>query len=155
MQLIDFLQYEQFNQLRHKMGASDYGNFAAFDPERHLTQSELEQLQQGMSIPANLLHRQPDRTLSHKNSRVWVISMGKLHIADCDEIKKLRRTSTDIVISNQHIPADLEVCHQCLLELQYQGLDARRMRRVDYIEQLVKSFSMDEYYQRYPIHPLS
>lgn len=154
MELIDFLKDEKLNQLRQKMGACEYGHFVMFDPERHLMQAELELLNAGVDIKINMLHRQPDRTLSYKNSRVWVISTDELHIANCEKIKQLRHRSTQVRISNQYLPKDLPVCPHCLLELQYQGLDTRRMRRVDYIEQLVKEFSMDEYYKRYPIHPL-
>lgn len=154
MELIDFLKDEKLNELRQKMEALEYGHFVSFDPERHLMQSELELLSEGIEMDISDVHRQPDRTLSYKNSRVWIISGGELHLANCEKVKKLRNAEARVVISNQYIPKDLPVCPQCLLELQYQGLDTRRMRRVDYIEQLVKEFSMDEYYKRYPIHPL-
>lgn len=154
MKLTDFLEDASFNRLRQTMGASEYGRFFTFDPERHLSQSELELLSQGMTLKANALHQQLDRTLSYKNSRVWVIEDEQFHIANCERIKRLRRAGMDVTISNQSISKDLTICPHCLLELQYKGLDARRMRRVDFVEQLVKDFCLDEYCEHYSTYPL-
>lgn len=154
MKLINFLEDEGFNRLRQTMGTSEYGRFFTFDPERHLSQSELELLSQGMRLKASALHQQLDRTLSYKNSRIWVIEDEQFHIANCEKIKRLRLAGTDVTISNQSIANELTICPHCLLEIQYKGLDARRMRRADFVEQLVKGFSLDEYCEHYPIHPL-
>lgn len=155
MKLIDFLEDADFNRLRQAMGASEYGRFFTFDPERHLSQSELESLGQGMTLKASVLHQQLDRTLSYKNSRIWVIENNQFHIANCEKIKRLRLAGSDVLISNQLISKEFTVCPHCLLELQYQGLDARRMRRMDFVEQLIKNFSLDEYCEHYPIHPIN
>lgn len=155
MRLLDFLADKSMDALREKMGANEYGHFLTFDPERHLLQAELEKLQQGMQLEASLLHQQPDRTLSYKNSRVWVLEAQTFHLANCETVKHLRRKQQQINISNQMLPNELLVCPKCLLELQYQGLDSRRMRRLDYVEQLVKNYRLDEYLQDYDVYPLA
>ncbi len=141
--------------LREKMQTSEYGKFVTFDPERHLLQSELEMLQQGMEVDASLLHQQLDKTLSYKNSRVWVIGAQAFHLANCQRVKQMRHQQQSVHISNCQVPEELPVCAHCLLELKHQGLDSRRMRRVDYVEQLVENYSLEMYMQQYDIYPLA
>ena len=58
MELIDFLEFEPFNQMRERMGTDQLGQFELFDPERHLTGDERSELaRQGMPLPRSVLGR--------------------------------------------------------------------------------------------------
>ncbi|WP_430459854.1 hypothetical protein ACQUQU_11625 [Thalassolituus sp. LLYu03] len=46
------------------------------------------------------------------------------------------------------------VCLECLSVLQYQGVDARRMRRAEFSDQIREQFSLADFKQTYPFYPI-
>ena len=71
MELLDFTEFEAFNQLREKMGADKLGYFELFDPAVHLTGNERSELENtGLLLRLDQLRVLPDQTLAIKNSRV-------------------------------------------------------------------------------------
>ncbi len=71
MELIDFKEFEPFNQLRKKIGTDEFGFFELFDPAIHLTGSERSDLENhGLLLRPKNIRVLPDRTLAIKNSRV-------------------------------------------------------------------------------------
>lgn len=157
MKLPDFLQDEAFNQLRRQMGADDYGKFELFDPARQLTWSEREALaEKGLEVSGNDLRILKDKTLAYKNSRVWVQYEGIYHLAYCPTMQSLRhhKPTLQCGTASWRASKDGGVCLECLAVLQYQGIDARRLRRMEFIEQIREQFSLDEFCRDYPFYPI-
>ena len=103
MELLDFTEFEAFNELRRKIGTDKLGYFELFDPAIHLTGAERSELEN----PGKLLRPQeikvlPDKTLAMKNSRVLAYVPDEnyfrnrreyptYHLAQCEEFETLRR----------------------------------------------------------------
>lgn len=156
MQLYDFLSDPAFNELRHKMGTDQLGQFELFDPAKQLTYSEREALaEQGLEIPANELRILKDKTLALKNSRVW-LKHDDYHLAYCPQVQQLRHRSQLALLGTYEWPQHKEhqVCLECLALLQYQGVDARRLRRTEFSGQISEHFDLAEFTQNYPFYPL-
>jgi hypothetical protein len=65
-----------------------------------------------------------------------------------------RRHLKSSFIAGLNQPADNRVCIECLLLLKYDGLDARRSRRLDLAETIQKEFKLIEFQKEYPFYPL-
>lgn len=157
MKLPDFLQDEAFNRLRQHMGATELGQFELFDPSRQLTWSEREALAgPGLNVAGNDLRVLKDKTLAYKNSRVWVEQEGVYHLAYCQPMQSLRHHGPQLHTGTSEWPASKEggVCLECLALLQYQGIDARRLRRTEFVEQMREHFSLEEFCREYPFYPI-
>ena len=156
MKLPDFLDDKDFNQLRRTMGAESPGQFELFDPEKQLTYTEREALESGLvELAAPALRVLKDKTLAYKNSRVWLQKGDDIHLAYCKTVQSLRHREQAIQISTGNFhPQHQSVCLECLSVLQYQGIDARRMRRAEFSDQVVEQFSMDDFKNAYPFYPI-
>jgi len=157
MKLPDFFEDKELNRLRQAMGASEPGNFELFDPEKQLTYSEREALENGLvAIPAAGLRVLKDKTLAHKNTRIWLQQENEIHLAYCKTVQSLRHREQGSTVSTADFITNDEtsVCLECLSVLQYQGIDARRMRRAEYSDQVLEQFSLAEFKQVYPFYPI-
>ena len=161
MKLVDFSEQPEWLQLRQAMGAADTGSFELHDPERHLGHQELKALaEQGLVIPASRLLLLKDRTLAHKNRRVWVRQTGveypQWHVSSCHEVDQWRHKNVDVLASISTQEPELAdgktsgICMACLAEMGYQGIDSRRIRRVDFAEQVKAEFSLAAFFSEYP-----
>lgn len=154
MKLIDFLQDSQLNLLRRQMETQHYGDFQLFDPQRQLSYDEREALEQGeLHISASSTRALRDKTLALKNSRIWLLSDSLLHLAHCRQVQHIRNLGQPVQCGT-HDWQHGELCLDCLALLNYKGLDARRARRAEFCEPIVKQFSLYEFQQLYPFYPL-
>jgi hypothetical protein len=156
MQINDFYDFEPFNTLRKKMGAEVLGSFELFDPEKKITFSERELLEiGGFDVPSNRLRILKDKTFAFKNTRLWLSwpEHGSYHLAGCDSVQKRRHKKANF-IAGLHQPTDKIVCLDCLKSLKFNGLDARRSRRLDLAETIQKEFQLTEFQKDYPFYPL-
>lgn len=148
MELIDFHQHAELNQLRHKMGAKQLGHFELFDPNKHLNWQERKTLAEDwLTVPSQSLYGLADQSLGFKNSHVLSRLNGYCHFAFCDRLKKHIHTSGgDISVSlNTDLLAADDVCEFCLHAVQYQGFDAYRHRHKEYNEKISKGFNLSLY----------
>jgi len=107
MKLLDFKQFEAFNQLREKIGTEEFGYFELFDPAVHLTGSERSELENiGWLKTPSEIKVLPDKTLAIKNSRVlafvaeenWYRDRREyptFHVALCAEMEELKSEKPD------------------------------------------------------------
>lgn len=154
MKLPDFLQDPQMNALRQKMCANELGDFQLFDPQKQLTYSEREALEEGRLQPAsNDLRILKDKTLAYKNSRLWLTHDGSYHLAYCPQVQSLRHHHQLIFCGTENNSED-ELCLECLAILKYQGLDSRRIRRNEYMEQIQEEFNLADFKKEYPFYPV-
>jgi hypothetical protein len=71
VKLLDFRNFESFNELRKKVGTQELCYFKLFDPASHLTGTERSELENpGVLLKADGLGVLPDQTLAIKNNRV-------------------------------------------------------------------------------------
>jgi hypothetical protein len=156
MQIQDFDDFEPFNTLRKKMGAEKLGSFELFDPEKQITFSERELLELGgFEVSSNRLRILKDKTFAFKNTRLWLSwsDHEHYHLVGCDLVQKRRHKKAN-VIAGLHQPTDKIVCLDCLQLLKFDGLDARRSRRLDLAETVQKEFKLTEFKKDYPFYPL-
>jgi hypothetical protein len=156
MQIIDFDNFEPFNALRKKMGAEVLGRFELFDPEKQITFSERELLEIGeFNVPSNRLRILKDKTFVFKNTRLWLSwsEHENYHLAGCDLVQNRRHKKANF-IAGLHQSTDKIVCLDCLQLLKYDGLDARRSRRLDLAKTVQKEFKLTEFQKDYPFYPL-
>ena len=156
MQIKDFDDFEPFNKLRKKMGAEKLGSFELFDPEKQITYSERELLELGsFNVPSNRLRILKDKTFGFKNTRLWLSwsEHEHFHLAACDLVQKRRHKKASF-IAGLHQPMNQTVCIECLQLLKFDGLDARRSRRLDLAETMQKEFKLTEFQKDYPFYPL-
>lgn len=156
MRIKDFEDFEPFNQLRKEMGAEKLGSFELFDPEKQITYSERELLELGsFNVPSNRLRILKDKTFGFKNTRLWLSwpEHENFHLAACDLVQKRRHKKSDF-IAGLHQPTNQTVCIECLQLLKFDGLDARRSRRLDLAETMQKEFKLTEFQEEYPFYPL-
>ena len=104
MKLLDFTEFEPFNKLRQKVGATKLGYFELFDPEFHLTGSERSELElSGRLLTIDEVKILPDKTLAIKNSRVLVYypdenwyrdkrEFPTYHVAYCSQLDELAKS---------------------------------------------------------------
>ena len=157
MKLLDFLEFEQFNQMRKQMNTTVLGEFELFDPSKQLTWSEREALEQkGLVIQGADLRPLRDKTLAFKNSRVWLKHDQVFHLGYCPQIQQLRLKQASIKVGTYlwQTSKENEGCLDCLAHIQYQGIDHRRLRRPEFIEQIQEQFSLEEFNQEYPPYPI-
>jgi hypothetical protein len=156
MQIKDFDDFEPFNKLRKEMGAEKLGSFELFDPEKQITYSERELLELGnFNVPSNRLRILKDKTFGFKNTRLWLSwpEHENYHLAACDLVQKRRHKKASF-IAGLHQPINHVVCIECLQLLKFDGLDARRSRRLDLAETMQKEFKLTEFQKDYPFYPL-
>jgi hypothetical protein len=151
--LYDFANDPAFNHLKQSMGAKSAGQFQAFDPRYQLTWDERQQLaQQGLVLACDQLRSLKDNTLALKDSRVWVVHQGLLHIASCSHIQALRRQQGSALCGTGVLDTLPEICPDCLQQLNYLGMDARRARRM--AEHISQMFCLSEYQRQFPFYPV-
>ena len=169
MKLPDFTEFEPFNDVRERMGAEEYGDFVFFDPSLNLTGHERLSLQQeGLAVEDQHLRVGEDYTLVYKDSRILLLCSSPqllteryYHLADCATVAALR----DEGLANSKwmlrttIPAGQEqtyhVCADCLQRLSYRGFDSHRQRHRDYSDRIQQAFELQDYFERYPMYPVS
>lgn len=154
---MDFFQDEGLNRLRECMRAEELGHFELFDPARQLTYAEREALDSGMlSIGAQTLRILKDKTLAFKNTRIWLCHEQDYHLAYCQKVQSLRHHQDRLQIGTGAFPSNRNegVCLECLAVLQYQGVDARRLRRAEFSEPIREQFSLEAFKQDYPFYPI-
>lgn len=107
MELIDFIEFEPFNELRQKMGTDRLGYFELFDPAIHLTGSERSELENnGLLLTLEQVKVLPDKTLAIKNSRVLAYAPDEnfyrsrreyptYHVAYCEALEECRQQSPE------------------------------------------------------------
>ncbi len=107
MELLDFTEFEPFNDLRARMGTEKLGYFELFDPAIHLTGSERSELESvGILLRPSQIKVLPDKTLAIKNSRVlaynpdenWYRSHREyptFHVALCSQLEEIRQQLPD------------------------------------------------------------
>ena len=150
-------------ELREKMEAVELGSFELFDPQRHITYSEREALNEGsFQIQSQQMRILKDKTIAFKNTRLWLSWADEIqplyHLAACDALQKHRhqkdRHSLQPFIAGTNPPENtVQVCVDCLQLLKYQGLDARRGRRLD-TDTVQKEFDFTQFQKDYPFYPL-
>ncbi|TXR54042.1 hypothetical protein [Reinekea thalattae] len=152
-ELIDFTEFEPFNELREKMAATKLGSFEMFDPEHHLTGEERSQLElQGMQVDRHQLMQLLDFTLVYKNSRVIILDIDEYHIAACQRSKQLEKLSITTRLAEKN--NNMHVCKACLQTLQFQGYDDQKARKEHYSEDIYRKFNLAQFwtgYQQYPV----
>ena len=156
MRIDSFEDFEAFNKLREKMGATELGSFELFDPQKQITYSERELLEAGsFNVPSNRLRILKDKTFGFKNTRLWLSwsEHEHFHLAACDLVQKRRHKKASF-IAGLHQPMNQTVCIECLQLLKFDGLDARRSRRLDLAETMQKEFKLTEFQKDYPFYPL-
>lgn len=156
MKLKVFDDFPPITKLRAEMGADELGQFELFDPQRQITYSEREKLEIGrFDISSMRLKILKDKTIAFKNTRLWLSWAGhdNYHLAACDQIQK-RRHLKEKFIAGVNQPDTGAVCLECLLLLRYDGLDARRSRRLDLTDEIQREFNLTEFQQQYPFFPL-
>lgn len=155
MKLDDVLLYPALNELRQQMGTDQLGDFRLFDPQKMLNYSERESLEKAqLRLSAADLKVQKDKTLAYKNSRLWVEHDDKFHLAYCEQMQSVRHRQKTVRCGSEQPSEELEVCLQCLSLLHYEGVDARRIRRNEFTEQVQERFDLDEFKQQFPFYPL-
>ncbi|WP_221800572.1 hypothetical protein [Oceanobacter mangrovi] len=162
MKLIDFSNDLVWQQLRQSMGATDDGAFDLYDPLRHLSHQELRQLaSSGIALAASQLLVLKDRTLALKNRRIWLLredgnGAGQWHVAACDQVNQWRHSNQLVRVSTVTAMPPLKdgeapkICMACLAEVGYQGIDSRRIRRVDFAEQVSREFRLEAFFREFP-----
>jgi hypothetical protein len=156
MRIKPFDDFEPFNKLRKKMGTENLGSFELFDPQRQITYSERESLEEGVfKVESSRLRILKDKTIAFKNTRLWLSWEGheNFHLAACDHVQKRRHAKSSFVAGLNDL-ADNRVCLECLMLLKFDGLDARRSRRLDLAETIQKEFKLDNFKKDYPFYPL-
>lgn len=156
MRIKEFKDFEPFNKLREKMGAESLGKFELFDPQRQITYSERELLEEGaFEVESSRLRILKDKTIAFKNTRLWLSwnNHELFHLAACDQVQKRRHLKASF-IAGLNQDKEKSVCLDCLQLLKYQGLDARRSRRLDLAESMQKEFQLSEFKEEYPFYPL-
>lgn len=156
MKIKSFDDFEPFNALRKKMGAEALGSFKLFDPQRQITYSERESLELGtFEIESARLKILKDKTIAFKNTRLWLnfLDDENFHLAACDHVQRRRHLKAHFIAGLNH-PKDKTVCLECLQLLKFDGLDARRSRRLDLAETMQKEFDLIEFKKDYPFYPL-
>ena len=156
MRITSFDEFEPFNQLRKKMGTEKLGSFELFDPQRQITYSERELLEAGIfDVESGRLRILKDKTIAFKNARLWLTwsDHEDFHLAACEKIQKRRHLKANF-IAGLHSIDDKSVCLDCLQLLKFDGLDARRSRRLDLAETMQKEFKLTEFQKDYPFYPL-
>jgi hypothetical protein len=152
-----FDDFEPFNSLRKKMGTQKLGSFELFDPQRQITYSEFETLDQGtLEVESSRLRILKDKTIAFKNARLWLSWEGHehYHVAACHHVQKRRHTQSSFV-AGLNDTVGKQVCLDCLMLLKFDGLDARRSRRLDLAETIQKEFKLESFKKDYPFYPLS
>lgn len=149
MKLIDFRQDQTLDSLRSLMGTDEYGLFELFDPNRHLSWQERQNLNsQWNVISSSALHAYNDKTLAYKNSHIFCEHENQIHFAFCDQLKKniqqgklpkVGVTLKEELLNNQ------DVCQFCLHAISYQGFDAYRHRHQEYNQNIIKNFNLNDY----------
>ncbi|EAT11537.1 hypothetical protein HF888_12545 [Bermanella marisrubri] len=152
MELIDFKKYELLNRLREKMGASEFGHYELFDPDRHASWQEKQGLNQGMlQADAHYLKEQQNQLL-YKNLKVVALDSQTVHFSYCDHLKKLstkgQLSSISITSSADQIN-NHSACQYCLHKLDYKGFDVYRQRHQAHNEKVLKEFSLFDYLNQY------
>ena len=149
MKLIDFKQDKKLNDLRHEIGAEDFGHFELFDPKRHLTWQERKSLTKDwVNINANGLHAQSDKTLAYKNSYILSLVGEQVHFAFCDVLKKKihqgNLSNVDVSLKSE-LCQGKKVCEHCLHAIGYEGFDVYRHRHQEYNQKILQSFKLEQY----------
>lgn len=153
MKLQDFKEFDPFNRLREQMGAEHFGFFELFDPERHLTGEERSILARtGVMVPQSKVGRLLDFTLVYKNSRVAVIDLQRLHVANCHLLPAT--VTLGVVTSSRAYDASLSVCPECLQLLSFQGYDEHKARKEGYNRRVLERFTLEAFWRTYPPYPL-
>lgn len=149
MKLVDFHENEALNALRKTMNDAELGEFELFDPIRHLTWQERQELEkEWIAVKAQALHAYHDKSLAYKNSHVFSCTDEHYHFALCDKLAKRigqgrlvdMQVTLNLALLDGH-----EVCEYCLHAVDYQGFDAYRHRHQDYNDQIIKSFKLESY----------
>lgn len=156
MRIKSFENFEPFNILRKKMGAKELGSFELFDPQRQITYSERELLEMGLfEVKSARLRILKDKTIAFKNARLWLTWPGHedFHLSACEKVQKRRHLKASFIAGLNSIN-DKNVCLDCLQLLKFDGLDARRSRRLDLAETMQKEFKLSEFQKDYPFYPL-
>jgi hypothetical protein len=149
MKLIDFKQDQALNKLRSSMGTDNYGLFELFDPNKHLSWQERQNLHLGwQSVQSSFLRTQGDKTLGYKNTHIFCQHDENLHFAFCDQLKKHMQQgklpSVNITL-NEAAFNKQPVCHYCLHAIAYQGFDVYRQRHQEYNQNIIKNFDLTQY----------
>lgn len=163
MNLIDFECFDPLNQLRSKMETKKLGNFKLINPEIHLTYVQTEALQNNeMPLTGSQIRLLADKTLAYKNSRLWVkierdpvtqIPTNEYHLSNCEHVQQYRQKNLPLIAGSSMLVGG-RVCGECLMELKYQGLDARRGRRQGFMDSVIETFSLEEFQTSYPFYPI-
>lgn len=156
MKIKSFADFEPFNALRKVMGADTLGSFELFDPQRQITYSERELLETGQfEVESGRLRILKDKTIAFKNTRLWLtwLEHENFHLAACEKVQRRRHLKASFMVGLNKIP-DKSVCLDCLQLLKYDGLDARRSRRMDLADTMQKEFCLLDFQKEYPFYPL-
>ncbi len=154
MNLIDFLTFDDFNEMRTRMGTDQLGQFELFDPEVHLTGDERSVLERkGLRVSRWHVGRLLDHTLCYKNSRVVLVADQLMHITHCPKLP----VEETLCIATSVRPFEVKprVCAACLQYLAYQGYDEAKARKERYNAEVLSRFSLVDFWKNYPPYPLN
>lgn len=155
MELPDFSTELSFVRLRKKMKAEADGQFQLFDSTQHVGYQELDRLMgQGLEISGQQIRTLKDETLAYKNRRIWLVSLKEndlFHLSTCRKIQAYRHSETPVLVGcSDTLDDSMQVCLDCLSLLRWDGMDARRLRRHEYAEQVQKQFDLNKFWSDYP-----
>lgn len=156
MKIKSFDDFEPFNALRKKMGTEALGSFELFDLQYQITYSERELLDLGtFIIESARLRVLKDKTIAFKNTRLWLswAEHENFHLAACEKVQRRRHSKANFITGSNQVH-EKNVCLDCLQLLKFDGLDARRSRRLDLAETMQKEFDLVEFKKDYPFYPL-
>ncbi|WP_396588870.1 hypothetical protein [Bermanella sp. R86510] len=152
MELIDFKHLPILNTLRENMGAHKDGTFELFDPEKHASWQEKEQLKEAIKTVAGQFVRDRDQKLFYKNVPVIALLESRIHFAYCDLLKQLSskgRLNNLEITQTYKLLHNPTTCEYCLHTIGFKGFDVYRHRHQDYNEKILKQFSLQQYLSSY------
>lgn len=156
MKLKPLNDFPGLSEPRQQMGATQLGEFELFDAAYHITYPEREALNNGQfELTVEQLRVLKDRTLAFKNTRLWMTWADEpyFHLATCEHVQKQRLNKQTFRAGVHRPETSLKVCVHCLQWLKFDGLDARRGRRLD-MEQVQDDFSLKSFQDEYPFYPI-
>lgn len=180
MHIYDFLQDDEFNQLREQMGAPLLKSTNAFVNVAGLTKEELVALRfGGLEIDSKLIKQGRDGTLSYKDVRVTLnirdinantsreLALPKIHIAYCKTLDEMQRNERferyivsmekhrnrqiNVIRDNQKVESDVQELDVCKNCLTMLAWKKYHMgMSVGEKNKIVAEFDLVDFFEKYP-----
>lgn len=132
MKLIDFQASEQFLELREAMSAYKDGHFELFDPTKHSTSWQREQMYSiGLEVLANTLTEERNKVLKFLDCRVLVYEEKSqlLHFTRCPLVHCLSEIPVKIFTKlDSRLYKNILICDECWSIWHSNRMNRRRAR---------------------------